>query len=136
MEVKVTTIERLKFAIESRSHSIICDQPMEQGGDDAGMTPPELLLASLGACAQFYALQYLRSRRLDDRGVEVRVTAEKLLQPARVGNFRIQVACLVSLTDEQQQALRRSVEHCLIHNTLLSQPEIQIELAAAEPALK
>jgi hypothetical protein len=30
----------------------------------------------------------------------------------------------------------RSVHHCLIHNTLLSPPEIQIELAVPEPALQ
>jgi hypothetical protein len=29
----------------------------------------------------------------------------------------------------------RSVHHCLIHNTLLSPPEIKIELAMAEAAL-
>ena len=131
MEIKVTTLDRFKFAIQSRSHSIICDQPAENGGHDAGMTPPELLLASLGSCAQFYALQYLRSRNLDDRGLEVTVTAEKLKQPARIGNFRIQVACPTALTDQQTEGLRQSVHHCLIHNTLLSQPEIQIELAAA-----
>jgi organic hydroperoxide reductase OsmC/OhrA len=27
------------------------DQPVENGGHDEGMTPPELLLASLGSCA-------------------------------------------------------------------------------------
>jgi len=57
------------------------------------MTPPELLLASLGSCAAFYAVQYLKTRNLAETGVEVTVTAEKLKQPARVGNFRIHVVC-------------------------------------------
>jgi uncharacterized OsmC-like protein len=92
------------------------------------MTPPELLLASLGSCAAFYAVQYLKSRRLAESGVEVSVTAEKLLQPARVGNFRIHVSCPVTLTADQTEGLMRSVHHCLIHNTLLSPPEIRIEL--------
>jgi len=29
----------------------------------------------------------------------------------------------------------RSVHHCLIHNTLLTPPEIKIELAIAEPTM-
>ena len=136
MEVKVTHLDQVKFAIHSRSHSILCDQPSENGGEDSGMTPPELLLASLGSCAAFYAVQYLKTRNLDDRGVEVSVTAEKLKQPARIGNFRIHVSCPVALTEEQEQAVMHSVHHCLVHNTLLAPPEIKIELAVGEAALR
>jgi len=135
MEVKITHLDQVKFAIQSRSHSIICDQPAENGGTDSGMTPPEFLLASLGSCAAFYAVQYLRTRNLDDRGVEVSVTAEKLKQPARIGNFKIQVTCPIALTEEQEQGVMRSVHHCLVHNTLLNPPEIEIKLAVGEPAL-
>ena len=135
MDIRVTQVDRFKFSVKARSHSIVCDQPFENGGEDAGMTPPELLLASLGTCAEFYAVQYLRTRKIDDHGVEVTVTAEKLLQPARLGNFRIHVTCPVELSAEQIEGLRRSVHHCLIHNTLLSPPSIEIELAVGEPAL-
>jgi len=93
MEVRITHLDKVKFAIHSRSHSIICDQPTENGGEDSGMTPPELLLASLGSCAAFYAVQYLKTRNLAETGVEVTVTAEKLKQPTRVGNFRVHVVC-------------------------------------------
>ena len=128
MEVKVTHLDQVKFSIQSRSHTILCDQPAENGGADTGMTPPELLLASLGSCAAFYAVQYLKTRNLAESGVEVSVTADKLKQPARLGNFRIHVTYPVSLTEEQTEGLMRSVHHCLVHNTLLSPPEIAIEL--------
>jgi uncharacterized OsmC-like protein len=136
MEVKVTHLDKVKFAIHSRSHTILCDQSAENGGTDGGMTPPEFLLASLGSCAAFYAVQYLRTRNLDDSGVEVSVTAEKLKQPARIGNFRIHVSCPVALTEEQEQGVMRSVHHCLVHNTLLNPPEIKIELSVGEAALQ
>ena len=134
-EVRITHLDKVKFAIHSRSHSIVCDQPAENGGEDSGMTPPELLLVSLGSCAAFYAMQYLKARNLAETGVEVTVTAEKLKQPARVGNFRVHVVCPVSLTEEQTEGLIRSVHHCLVHNTLLTPPEIKIELAIAKPAM-
>ena len=94
------------------------------------MTPPELLLASLGSCAAFYAVQYLQSRKLAESGVEVSVTADKLTQPARMGNFRVQVICPVALSEDHTAGLMRSVHHCMVHNTLLSPPEIKIELVA------
>jgi putative redox protein len=130
MEVTIKHLDRVKFSIQSRSHTILCDQPAENGGEDSGMTPPELLLASLGSCAAFYAVQYLKTRNLAESGVEVSVTADKLTQPARVGNFRVQVICPVALSEDQTAGLMRSVHHCLVHNTLLSPPEIKIELVA------
>jgi uncharacterized OsmC-like protein len=133
MEVKITHLDQVRFAIQSRSHTVICDQPAENGGEDTGMTPPEFLLASLGSCAAFYAVQYLKTRNLAQSGVEVTVTAEKLKQPARVGNFLIHVVCPVVLTEEQTEGLMRSVHHCLVHNTLLAPPEIKIELAMPQP---
>lgn len=135
MEVKVSHLGQVRFNIQSRSHSILCDQPVENGGEDAAMTPPELMLASLGSCAAFYAVQYLKTRNLADSGVEVSVTAEKLKGPARLGNFKIRVKYPVALDEEHTEGLMRSVKHCLIHNTLLSLPVIDIELAAQELAV-
>jgi len=132
VEVTVKHLDRVKFSIRARSHTIVCDQPAENGGEDSGMTPPEFLLASLGSCAAFYAVQYLKTRNLAESGVEVTVTSEKLKQPARLGNFRIQVVCPVALTVEHTEGLMRAVHHCLVHNTLLSPPEIKIELAIME----
>jgi len=131
MEVKVSQVEGVRFAIEARSHVITSDQPLQNGGEDSGMTPPELLLASLGSCAAYYAAEYLRTRNLAQTGVEVSVTAEKLLKPARLGNFRIKVLSPVPLTPEQNEGILRSVKCCLVHNTLLSPPQIEIELATA-----
>jgi uncharacterized OsmC-like protein len=131
MEVKVCQVDGVKFDVEARSHKIVCDQPAENGGTDCGMTPPEFLLASLGSCAAFYAAEYLRTRNLAKSGLEVSVTAEKLLKPARLGNFRVVVTCPVALTAEQSEGMMRSVHHCLVHNTLLSTPEIKIEIAVA-----
>lgn len=135
MEVKVSHLGQVRFNIQSRSHSILCDQPVDNGGEDTAMTPPELMLASLGSCAAFYALQYLKARNLAESGVEVSVTAEKLKGPARLGNFKIRVEYPVTLDQDHTEGLMRSVKHCLIHNTLLAPPEVNIELAVKEPAL-
>lgn len=135
MQVRIQQIDGVRFQVSARSHAIVSDQPVENGGEDSGMTPPELLLASLGSCAAYYALQYLKARNLAESGVEVTVTAEKLKSPARLGDFRIEVVCPVALTADQEQGLTRSVHQCLVHNTLLSIPEIAIQLRvpAAQP---
>ncbi len=128
MEVRIDQIDGVKFAIQARSHTVVCDQPQENGGTDSGMTPPEFLLGSLGTCAAFYAAEYLRTRKLATSGVAVSVTAEKLKAPARLGNFKIQVKSPVNLTIEQRDGLIRSVEHCLVKSTLLNPPQMEVAL--------
>ncbi|HWT64903.1 MAG TPA: OsmC family protein [Terracidiphilus sp.] len=129
MEVTVKHLDQVRFSVEARGHEVICDQPASNGGEDAGMTPPEFLLTSLGSCAGFYAVQYLKTRGLESGGVEVKVTAEKLKPPARLGNFVIRVESPAELNDEHREGLKRAVHACLVHNTLMVPPKIEIELA-------
>lgn len=130
MKITVRHVAGVQFAIEARGHQVMCDQPTSDGGTDTGMTPPELLLASLGSCAAYYAEQYLRTRSLPDNGLSVAVTAEKTTAPARLDFFNIAVS-VPTLSDPRHVAgVRASVERCLIHNTLLHAPSIQIHVSA------
>jgi len=63
MELVVNYLGNAQFEAEARGHKIICDQPESNQGDDEGMTPPELLLASLATCSGYYAVQYLKTRK-------------------------------------------------------------------------
>jgi putative redox protein len=93
------------------------------------MSAPELLLASLATCAAYYGTQYLKTRGLDVAPFEVRVIAEKAVRPARLASFRIEVNA--SRLDQQHtEGMLRAVKACLIHNTLLGQPEIEVILNA------
>jgi uncharacterized OsmC-like protein len=124
MEVRIQHLGNVKFEAAARGHRVICDQPPNNGGSDAGMTPPEFLLVSLGTCAGFYAAKYLETRSLAAKGLEVKVTAEKAAHPARVGSFCIEL-WVPGLDPAHEAGMLRAVKACLIHNTLLSAPAIQ-----------
>jgi putative redox protein len=136
MEIHVEHLGGFQFEIKARQHTIVCDQPAENGGFDEGMTPPELLLASLGSCAGFYAAQYLRKHKLAEEGTIVHVTADKAKGPARLDNFRIALEFPCELSPLDLQGVEESVHHCLIHNTLLHPPSISIEVKTVEPAIR
>lgn len=133
MEVLVEHLGALQFEIRARQHTIGCDQPEEEGGFDEGMTPSELMLASLGACAGFYAAHYLRKRKLLTEGTRVRTTAEKAKNPPRLDNFRIEVSVPADLSAEDLAGVEESVRRCLIHNTLLHPPRITLDIQASPP---
>jgi uncharacterized OsmC-like protein len=133
MEVTVEHLGAVQFHIRARQHTIACDQPEANGGFDEGMTPPELMLASLGSCAGYYAAQYLRKKGLASEGTRVRVTAGKVAGPARLENFKIEVSLPVSVGAEHRKGVEESVHHCLIHNTLLHPPQMTIAMEDGAP---
>ena len=130
MEILVEHLGAVQFEIRARQHIMICDQPPENNGHDEGMTPPELLLASLGSCAAYYAVDYLRRNRILPDGVTTRVRAEKLKAPFRLGNFRIEVNVPGDIAPEHIKGLEDAVHRCLIHNTLLNPPTISLVINA------
>jgi putative redox protein len=129
MEVSATYRGGSKFEVAARTHRLICDQPHDNGGSDEGMSPPELLLASLATCAAYYAAQYLSTRKLPAEDLRVRVSAAKEAQPARLATFQIEVE-VAGLDDRHQAGILRAVKACLIHNTLLGAPTIDVSLHA------
>jgi len=130
MEAIISYTDGVRFEAECRGHRIITDQPPDKNGTDKGMTPPELLLASLGTCAAHYAILYLDTRGLPTENLKVRVVAEGALQPMRLSSFRIEVA-VPELEPRHQEGVLRAVKNCMVHNTLLQAPAIETVLTSA-----
>ena len=124
----VTYTDGVRFEAETRGHRLVSDQPSGNGGQDLGMTPPELLLASLGTCAGYYAVEYLKARNLPTNGLTVSVVAEKAVQPARLGSFNIQLEIPGVDSAQHLEGVERAVRKCLIHNTLLHAPSITVRV--------
>ena len=135
METTIHYIDNVAFEATIRGHRIVTDLPPAEGGHDTGPTPPELVLAGLGTCAGFYALQYLKLHSLPKAGLSVRVTAEKQIQPrpARMAQFRIEVT-VPSASEKDVPGLLRAVKGCLIHNTLTNPAEIETVVFTGQSA--
>ena len=134
MNVTVKHIDKYQVEISSRGHRVVCDQPPENYGNDAGMTQPELFLGAIGACAMHYAIAYLSGRCLPVSGLNVRVTGTKGGRPARISTIGIQVEA-PAVEPQHQPALQRAIEACLLHRTLLDPPQMNIQVETGEPAL-
>jgi uncharacterized OsmC-like protein len=128
MELTVNYMGAAQFEAIARGHRVYCDQPLDNGGADEAMTPPEFLLASIGTCAAYYAVQYLLARNLPARELKVRVAAEKAFKPARLSRFRIDVEAPGVDDPKDHEGLRRSVDKCLVKQTLVSPPEFEIAI--------
>lgn len=133
MYVKVRCLGGKKFEMTAGSHKVLSDQPVENGGMDSAMTPPELFLSALGSCSAYYAEEYLRSRGLPDEELEIRISAEKGERPARLVALRIDVIA-PGLTQRHRDGLLRAVDACLLTHTLHMPPTIDVHIVASPAA--
>jgi putative redox protein len=131
MLVNVDYQGHLQFKANARGHDILSDQPLDNGGDNQGMTPPEWFLASLGSCVGFYAVKYLQTRNLDATGLNIDVSAEKTTDaPVRLDNLTIHLSLPIALDAHHHQGLKTAVKSCLIHNTLTYSPKIITQITS------
>ncbi|HTZ92671.1 MAG TPA: OsmC family protein [Streptosporangiaceae bacterium] len=117
------------YAISMRSHSVLVDQPVPDGGQDTAPTPTELLVAALASCVAFYAGRYLVRHGLDRAGLAV--TADFAMagdRPARVGDVRVRISVPGGIPAQRRDALLAVASHCTVHNTLRHGPGVSIEL--------
>ena len=140
MDVKVRYLGGKMFEMTARGHRVLTDQPVDNKGTDAAMTPPELFLSSLGACAAYYAAEYLNARNLPTHALQVRVSAVKGDRPVRITSLEVEVIA-PGLDERHREGLRRAVDLCLIKNTLVKAPGINLNIVSSadmhqpEPAL-
>lgn len=112
--------------VTARRHTLIVDQPGEEGGDDRGMTPVELFAGSLGACIGYYALRFFQRRQIPTEGLGVSVEWEYAEQPHRIGAILARVDLPGDFPAGMKDRLQKVLEGCTVHNSLTHSPKIQI----------
>ena len=108
---------RLKQHVSVGEHRLTVDEPEDQGGDDAGPSPEELLAASLASCTAITMEMYAKRKGWDAGEMTVDVQYE----PAQRGSptkFRMTVRLPKELPQDQQQRLMQIVAKCPVHRTL------------------
>jgi putative redox protein len=63
--------------IQSGTHSLIADEPPAQGGQDAGPSPSELLLAALASCTSITLRMYAERKSWPLEAAHVAVTSTR-----------------------------------------------------------
>lgn len=131
MRITSTLTGGMRFESVVRGHTVVVDQPLSSGGEDTGPTPPELLAIALGTCVGVYAIFFCQKYGISTEGLTVHTDYEKAANPTRIGTMAVTLDVPAGVAPEHREALLRTVEHCLVHNTLTHSPEVHITLAGA-----
>lgn len=118
----------LRFETEIRGHMLIVDQPAESGGGDTGPTPPELFATSLGTCVGVYAVHFCKKHNISTDGLAVHTEWSRATGPARLADISVSIELPAGVPEEKLEAFMKTVEQCLIHNTICHTSHVDIKL--------
>jgi len=125
--ITVTRKSGLQFEFAVRKHRVVSDMAVSDGGEDAAPAPVELLAGSLGACIAMMVQSYCDTHGYDG-DVAVSLTVELMDDPKRVGGIVVDVEVPEGVPEAKKDVIRRVAERCVIHETLLHAPQVDIEV--------
>jgi putative redox protein len=117
MHASARQLEKFRHDVRVRSHTLTADEPEDQGGDDDGPSPEELLAASLASCTAITMEMYAKRKGWNVAGV----TVECEYTPAERGcptKFELVLKLPAHLSEEQIERLQVIAAKCPVHRTL------------------
>jgi putative redox protein len=123
--VDVTNIGDYSFNVQSKDHRFIVDTKGK------GMMPPEVFLASLGSCIGVYLRKYAEGAKLNLSEFSISVDADlSKNEPVCFRKIELKIDLKgAQLDDRRLKAIHEFVKNCPIHNTIKSNPEIEIKIS-------
>lgn len=141
-KVRVTVEEaglgQFKQNISIGKHLLIADEPIASGGNDAGPSPYDFILAGLGACTSMTIRMYANLKKFPLKKVIVNLSIEKIYaddcqncdnnNQAKIDHITRVIDLQGDLSKEQRARLLDIANKCPVHRTLTSKIMITTQL--------
>lgn len=127
--VTVTSLANLKNEVAyGNNHTIITDEPMAAGGEEAGPDPYTLLLAAVGSCISMTTKLYAKRKGWPLERVVVRLRQDRIHSKdciectdkpeGYIHRIQRSVTLEGNLDEEQRARLQEIAHKCPVHKTL------------------
>ncbi len=116
MAITIRTGDGTHQQIISRgAHAIVSDEPVELGGEDAGLAPFELVMAGLGSCTSMTLQLYARRKGWPLRRLTVSIAGSR-----QADGFHVQrkIALEGELDNDQRAVLLSIADRCPVFRAL------------------
>lgn len=112
--------------LSMRGHLLVADEPVDNGGKDAGPTPSELVLAGLAACTASTLRMYIDRKdwEVERIDLELSIQTEKT-ETGQISRIDRVINITGNITDEQKARLLEIADKCPVHKLLTNPIEIK-----------
>jgi putative redox protein len=120
--------------VSNGRNEIVCDIPLDRGGQDAGFSPTDFLEASLACCINVTLRMYAQTREMKLSDVVATVTLNKD-DPEQVF-VKEEIELIGDLTAKERKTLLQVASQCTITKTVLKKFVFDIKESYSESAIK
>jgi putative redox protein len=111
-----------------RQHTVLCDRPVEKGGEDQGPMGGEVLLMGLGGCFMSNLLAAAKAREVPASNMSVEVVGLLAEAPSRFSEIELRISGDVQDRDVMSKLVTIAERGCLVANTLRNAVKLSVTL--------
>jgi uncharacterized OsmC-like protein len=126
MKLSVSYHDGTRYDIVSRSHRIVTDQPVEDGGQDAGVSPVELFVGSVASCVAYFVGRLCARHGISHDGLRVEADWAMAENPHRVGRIDLAIHLSHPVEPDMKERLLKVAHGCTVHQSLAIAPPVDI----------
>lgn len=128
IEVKAVWKKNYQVLVEARQFKVNTDEPPQYRGEDTGMMPTEMFIASLASCFCMALVFVAKKTKVTVEDMEVEVSAEADTENFKYSKLIVKV--LSSLPDDMvEDLIGQARKYCYVTNTISDSCPIEYETA-------
>ena len=125
-ELKVVFGDGYRIDVDYKGFLVKTDQPVRDGGEGSAPSPFDTFLASLAACAGYYALAFCRERKISTEGLGVTMTTERGEVSKMIDKITFTVDLPAGFPEKYRFAIVKAVDHCTVKAHVLRAPQFEV----------
>jgi len=125
MRLSIQHEEEMRFVATAEQHKLTIDLPIPHGGTNQGMTPPQVFVASLGACIGVYIVDFCEENDIEYKNFRIDVEWVLHMKPKRIKRINMSLDFPNhSLTEVSKHQILDAANTCMLQNTLEDSPQV------------
>jgi ribosomal protein S12 methylthiotransferase accessory factor len=126
VEITVGFTGGKKVAARFDGHTVLTDQPVDNGGEGSAPSPFDLFLASLATCAGFFVMSFCQQRGISTEGIALRQNLKWDEAKHLASVISLEITVPENFPEKYRASLVNAANLCTVKRHLQSPPAFEI----------
>lgn len=130
--IKITPLGKLTFKTVVEGHTFIASEPEKIGGPDAGPTPAQFFIASIGTCTAMYADLFCSYNKFPIDGFEMQLDYTQDPKTTQVLSLTVKIKYPKAIQQIQKQMFEKFLEKCAVKKAITDGFPIAVDFSDSD----